>query len=220
MKIIKHIGANGILYSIIIAAFAIGYTPYLLSKYFWTKCGYAETGQIGDTVGGLTAPFIGLLSAVLVYLALKEQIKANKLLMIQVDLQYLFISLDKMERDVEKLDDFISNLGIQIIEIRNIEGESVQNIKILYPENFSEITYTLSNIDMSLKQAGQILDSSKVATLLAQRIIKIYNISFKEKLKSLRSTSGLMDTEGKWARFVSISEEIEREILKVNQKIH
>ncbi len=35
------------------------------------------TGVIGDTIGGITAPFIGLLSAILVYLALKAQIDAN-----------------------------------------------------------------------------------------------------------------------------------------------
>ncbi|MCC6584702.1 MAG: hypothetical protein IT271_13445 [Chitinophagales bacterium] len=34
--------------------------------------------EIGDTIGGLTAPIIGLFSAFLVYIAFKEQVKANK----------------------------------------------------------------------------------------------------------------------------------------------
>lgn len=42
--------------------------------------GYLITGQIGDTIGGTTAPFIGLFSAILVYLSFQEQIKANRLL--------------------------------------------------------------------------------------------------------------------------------------------
>ncbi len=44
----------------------------------WSRLDFSETGQLGDTIGGLTAPFINGLSVVLVYLAFKEQIKANK----------------------------------------------------------------------------------------------------------------------------------------------
>ncbi|WP_255078301.1 hypothetical protein [Lacihabitans sp. CCS-44] len=40
----------------------------------------ANTGVIGDTIGGITAPFINFLGAILVYLALNEQIKANELI--------------------------------------------------------------------------------------------------------------------------------------------
>ncbi len=37
-----------------------------------------NTGQIGDTIGGTTAPFWGFLSIILLYLTLKEQIAFNK----------------------------------------------------------------------------------------------------------------------------------------------
>lgn len=38
---------------------------------------FTNTGQIGDTIGGLTAPFLNLLGAILIYSTFKEQIKAN-----------------------------------------------------------------------------------------------------------------------------------------------
>lgn len=41
------------------------------------KHGFRNTGQIGDTIGGITAPFVGLLSAYLVYISFKAQIAAN-----------------------------------------------------------------------------------------------------------------------------------------------
>ncbi len=41
---------------------------------------FNDTGQIGDTIGGITAPLIGLLSAVLVYITFKAQIRANKII--------------------------------------------------------------------------------------------------------------------------------------------
>ena len=40
---------------------------------------FSATGQIGDTIGGLTAPIIGFVGAILVYLSFKEQINANRI---------------------------------------------------------------------------------------------------------------------------------------------
>lgn len=57
----------------------IASTPYLFTQFF-TGIDFNTTGQIGDTIGGITAPFINIAAAILVYLSFKEQIKANKLL--------------------------------------------------------------------------------------------------------------------------------------------
>ncbi|WP_394972600.1 hypothetical protein [uncultured Croceitalea sp.] len=46
---------------------------------FYTGISFEDTGQIGDTIGGLTAPFINLLAAFLVYKSFAAQIKANRL---------------------------------------------------------------------------------------------------------------------------------------------
>ncbi len=42
---------------------------------------FRTTGEIGDTIGGITAPFIGLLAAYLVYISFKKQVEANERLM-------------------------------------------------------------------------------------------------------------------------------------------
>ncbi len=39
---------------------------------------FTNTGEIGDTIGGTTAPFLGFFGSILVYLALKAQIEANE----------------------------------------------------------------------------------------------------------------------------------------------
>lgn len=39
---------------------------------------FTETGQIGDTIAGITSPIIGLFGAVLVYVSFKEQVEANR----------------------------------------------------------------------------------------------------------------------------------------------
>lgn len=40
---------------------------------------FSHTGEIGDTIGGITAPFVGLVSAYLVYRAFIVQVEANKI---------------------------------------------------------------------------------------------------------------------------------------------
>lgn len=55
--------------------------PYMISGIvFTTKMDFGtNTGTLGDTIGGLTAPFIGFLSSILVFYAFREQIKANEI---------------------------------------------------------------------------------------------------------------------------------------------
>ncbi len=50
---------------------------------------FRQTGQIGDTIGGITAPIVNLIGAVLIYFSFKEQIKAN-------NNQWLAFEHDKM----------------------------------------------------------------------------------------------------------------------------
>lgn len=49
--------------------------PYLFD---WDFFDFSRTGDIGDTIGGITAPFIGLLSVILLALTLLEQVRINR----------------------------------------------------------------------------------------------------------------------------------------------
>lgn len=59
--------------------------PFLLTMpFFCERFNFSITGQVGDTIGGTTAPIVNLLAAILVYYALMEQIKANRIIQDQV----------------------------------------------------------------------------------------------------------------------------------------
>jgi hypothetical protein len=58
----------------------------IFSQFSWLLS-FADTGEIGDTIGGITAPFMSFFGSVLVYLALKSQIDANKIIQDQFDEQ-------------------------------------------------------------------------------------------------------------------------------------
>ena len=56
-------------------------------KAFWESFDFSQTGQIGDTIGGITAPIVNIIGAILVFYALKAQIDANRLIQDQFDEQ-------------------------------------------------------------------------------------------------------------------------------------
>jgi hypothetical protein len=72
---------------ILVGTILIAITPFLLTHdSFLESLDFTETGPIGDTIGGITAPFVNLLGAILVYFALIAQIDANELVRKQFDL--------------------------------------------------------------------------------------------------------------------------------------
>jgi cell division protein ZapA (FtsZ GTPase activity inhibitor) len=71
-------------WGLIILIFGIIFT--IISPALFTLTIYFNdsTGHIASTVGGLTAPAIGLMGAILVYLALRSQVRANELIQEQI----------------------------------------------------------------------------------------------------------------------------------------
>jgi hypothetical protein len=65
----------------------IGVIMLVAAPLLFTTSGYfslSETGHIGDTIGGITAPISSLVGSVLVFLALKGQIVSNKITQEQI----------------------------------------------------------------------------------------------------------------------------------------
>jgi len=68
-----------------IAILIIGIILIFISLYIFTRPAifsawdFSSTGQIGDTIGGITGPVINLIGAFLVYISFQAQIKANKI---------------------------------------------------------------------------------------------------------------------------------------------
>ena len=56
--------------------------PVILTQgtlFVWEFFDLSDKGTIGDTIGGITAPIIGFLSIVLLWLTLKEQLRFNEI---------------------------------------------------------------------------------------------------------------------------------------------
>lgn len=74
--------------------------PYMFTQWSWGVEFGDVTGPIGDTIGGLTAPFLSLVGSILVFAALRAQIQANELVLEEFrreDKEKLAESLNKIE---------------------------------------------------------------------------------------------------------------------------
>ena len=67
------------------------------------KYDFRETGQIGDTIGGITAPVVGLVSAILVYLSFTAQIRANKIIQQESNFKYIIEEFEKVKKSFKKI---------------------------------------------------------------------------------------------------------------------
>lgn len=82
--------------------------PYLFT-HINLGISFDTTGQIGDTIGGITAPIIGLVSAILVYLSFQQQLEANRLIIAEQQ---------KLEKSKQE-DLIISNISVWINRIED-----------------------------------------------------------------------------------------------------
>ena len=73
-------------------------TPWIFVHYACQKSfNFTTTGAIGDTINGIAGPFIAFFAAILVYLTLREQIKANLLLKEQNDFKFILDNISFLE---------------------------------------------------------------------------------------------------------------------------
>jgi len=115
--------------------------PWLLTR----KLGlfsFNETGSIGDTIGGITAPISGLLGAYLVFLALKAQVKANDKIQEQIKRQEL-----REERNQTQifLDGIINLIKAEIEKfsfvIEEFDPEFEQPVNVTYHGEYALIHF-------------------------------------------------------------------------------
>lgn len=88
------------------------FIPAILTQpSFYSFWDFEKTGPIGDTIGGITAPFINFIGALLVYLSFQQQIKANE---IQRDSLKEEVKRNENERKYNSVIHDINNLRTDI----------------------------------------------------------------------------------------------------------
>lgn len=106
--------------------------PFLFTlDAFYEGLDFSATGNIGDTIGGITAPFLSLIGSTLVFFALKAQVKANELISTQ-------IKSDNEEKLIENETQNLNQLFSYLTE--NINGFHFKTLPIDYLSNLNDTT--------------------------------------------------------------------------------
>lgn len=106
--------------AIIFTSFAF-ISPVLFSGVDYNHFG-STTGFIGDTIGGLTAPFLSLTGSILVFAALKAQIDANK----AVQEQFRAQQKENDKRDLEQKLVRLFDLHLEIVRSSQILSKQLK----------------------------------------------------------------------------------------------
>jgi hypothetical protein len=158
--------------------------PYLftqLSLFPWID--FDKTSSMGDTIGGITAPIIGVFSALLVYITFREQVKANAM-------QVKALNDDKKERNLQssfnliltelnwcstEYDKFEFNnvFGVaavdELIKKREISKTSNSEMLLIFQKLLSLVGY-LNKMNTMIDN----LNSDKYQAILANKMLFIY----------------------------------------------
>jgi hypothetical protein len=172
---IENFKTNQILLILIII---IIFIPFLftfpaISKYFE----YSNTGGIGDTIGGITAPFINGFSALLVFLAFKAQIKANEIFKNQDQSRNILDQIKIIQEDKLNIEKYINIVNAQLHLLS-------QPLEIIVLNNINKITYFTSEIRL----AYELIESySGNKDFLFRKLYYLYVIRYKDLVTNLEN---------------------------------
>ena len=66
-----------VLTTLLVGIFIVAISPILFTQFSWID--FTKTGSIGDTIGGITAPIVNLIGAILIYYSFRQQMNANEI---------------------------------------------------------------------------------------------------------------------------------------------
>lgn len=89
-------------------------TPWLFTAFEapFSSLDFTQTGQIGDTIGGITAPFLSLVGSFLVFLSFRAQIDMNRIQFAAIQKQFQKMDEDKLKErfnEMQKVIDVIND---------------------------------------------------------------------------------------------------------------
>lgn len=161
--------------------------PILTTPALFQLFNFSHSGEIGDTIGGITAPFINGLAAILVYVAFKEQIKANERLEKANKrferLEEKKIILDELSEIKNDMDWYRSSLTALKISFGIEQWRHINNELIEYP-NFKTtqlLINSFNNITFQLKKMNP------PDLFLSYKILSTYRALFMDDFLNISS---------------------------------
>jgi hypothetical protein len=178
---------NKILITVIIIGIMLALlAPYLLTRNsYWGSLDFNNTGPIGDTIGGITAPILNFINIILLFYSFNEQFKANQEQMRVLTEEKLRNQLDKNFR-----------LILDLFNNFKDESEKLPIDEMFHQFNSEDIntviinnrTYDIMNIKSLLEIGKSVLSKIRTIELIEDDknfIMSITNHYFASRYETL-----------------------------------
>lgn len=171
-------GRSDIIQLIILLLLIILIVPFLFTLPVFNvyKSETGGTAEIGDTIGGLTAPFINGIGAILVYLAFKQQVKAT--------IQTRNLELYKIINDRIN---WLKSDHYDIVSIENIINTQLASRSVPH-HPYNKATYLLIEFEELFDLASKSTDEKEN---LIRQIQYLYRILYRDRLTNIQKQSFL-----------------------------
>jgi uncharacterized membrane protein len=131
--------------------FIVLFLPIVFVNYSWFGLDYSETGQIGDTFGGITAPFIAIGAAFLTFLAFWVQYQANQkqweLILEERDLNNAITTLNIQKELIFKFIELTTPASINTQEQADIIKTRFYSIFVFFENHFKSNSKVISSLN-------------------------------------------------------------------------
>lgn len=163
-----------LVFTLLLASVTILVTPVIFTQpsfLGWNCFDFSDKGSIGDTIGGITAPFVGLLSIILLAWTLYEQVQINREQKKYNDTSRIIAVLSH----IQNMDD---NLLFLYSTPRSLcEGKGLASFGIFNSNGRSDILFSFEEVLMIEKKTTIILTA--LSSLLS--IIKDSNLEVEDQ---------------------------------------
>ena len=161
--------------------------PILIRPAFSSLFDFSKTGNIGDTIGGITAPFINAIGAILIYVAFKEQIKANDLIKEQQYFQHIQEQIHRLEDDFLDIPSIIKGINENLIYSKTLGNNYNANVQYKYEIN-GELLNKAIYITVIFHQTSNLIDKMQSNKKFMHNKLKtLYKIMYQDNFIEIRS---------------------------------
>lgn len=184
---IKKLTTIQILFILGIMIFII--PPLVVNLYLHDIFDFTNKGQIGDTIGGITAPFINAFAAILIFIAFKEQVKANDLIKEQQYFQHIQEQINRLEDDFIELPQVIANIRNSLYNsskvFNNFNNKDKQVKFSVNPSDLNKAIYTITLFKQTIGLIDK-MDYNK--EFMRKKIRTLYKIIYQDNYQILDKT--------------------------------
>ncbi len=146
-------------WKLILSILAISSLPIILTSTPFYIVDFSNKGQVGDTIGGIMGPFIGILASVLTYMAFMVQFNANKQ-------QREDIELERVRSNFFEMISFY-RMNVEELKYKSLEKEEYFYGRKVFYVVYKQMLQILKEIDLFYKDAT-------VASIFTKEFIDSY----------------------------------------------